>query len=222
MKKFTTFFPKNVKIPDTRLTPIAITEDKSGNWTYLCKCDCGKETLALHANIIGKRVKSCGCLKSEQAAQRERTHGLSNTPEYYAAKTAWDRCYNKKNARYADYGGRGIICIFKNVDEFVVWLHSEMPRPRKGMVLDRIVNDGHYSKTNLKWSTPLESVCNRRNTYKITINGITKSATEWSQQSGVHRQTIITRHKRGYPESMLLHKGELSTSVRAKIAYGQL
>lgn len=38
-------------------------------------------------------------------------HGMTNTPEHHAWRDMKYRCYNSDNARYKDYGTRGIkVC----------------------------------------------------------------------------------------------------------------
>lgn len=39
---------------------------------YLCKCDCGKDYIADGQHLIHGNVVSCGCLKNEKTAQRNR------------------------------------------------------------------------------------------------------------------------------------------------------
>lgn len=37
---------------------------------YLCKCDCGKETLVYHSSLLQGKTKSCGCLSKELTSER--------------------------------------------------------------------------------------------------------------------------------------------------------
>ena len=103
-------------------------------------------------------------------------HGLSHTPiseSYYGAK---GRCDNKSNARYKDYGGRGIEFRFNSVME----LFDEIGHRPKGLTLDRIENNGHYEKGNVRWATYYVQAQNQRSKklskIDITlINGLWKS-----------------------------------------------
>lgn len=38
---------------------------KNGCTRWLCRCDCGKETVVTNSNLTSSQVKSCGCLASE-------------------------------------------------------------------------------------------------------------------------------------------------------------
>jgi hypothetical protein len=79
--------------------------------------------------------------------------------------TSWrkmiERCTNKNHAQYKDYGGRGItICERwrKSFSEFL----RDMGRRPEGKTLDRINNDGGYSRENCRWATPQEQTEHRR------------------------------------------------------------
>lgn len=79
----------------------------------------------------------------------------SERGSYHAAR---QRCVNRRDARYADYGGRGIEFRFKSFLEFFAVLG---PRPA-GLVLDRKDNEGHYEAGNVRWTTRSESQRNQR------------------------------------------------------------
>jgi hypothetical protein len=49
-----------------RLVVVSKTEPnrhKQSRW--VCKCDCGKETIRVHASLMNGDVRSCGCLQKE-------------------------------------------------------------------------------------------------------------------------------------------------------------
>lgn len=71
---------------------------------------------------------------------------------------AQSRCIDPDVEGYENYGGRGIQFRFTSFREF----YKELgPRP-SGTMLDRIENNGHYEKGNVRWITPVESAKNRR------------------------------------------------------------
>lgn len=94
------------------------------------------------------------------------THGESSpkwrTSEYRAWAAAKNRCFNKKNAAYARYGGRGIGMWLEWADSYEVFLRDMGRRPTKKHSLDRVNNDGHYSPSNCRWATASEQAFNRR------------------------------------------------------------
>ena len=79
--------------------------------------------------------------------------------EWGAYANAKQRCTNSKNAKWKDYGGRGIQFLFKDFREFM----SDIgPKPWPGLTLDRIENNGHYEKGNVRWTTQKQQCNNRR------------------------------------------------------------
>ncbi len=60
--------------------------------------------------------------------------------------------------------------MFENYPEFLAEL-GRKPSPKHS--LDRIDNDGHYEKGNVRWATRKEQSNNTRQVKLITINGET-------------------------------------------------
>jgi hypothetical protein len=65
------------------------------------------------------------------------------------------RCNNPRDISYKWYGGRGIKCKFKSVDEFVSYVVNNLQ-------IDRIDNNGHYERGNIRLTTAKENSNNRR------------------------------------------------------------
>ena len=86
--------------------------------------------------------------------------------------SAKQRCTNPKHKSYKDYGGRGIQFKFTSLKEFKEVLGD---RPL-GYTLDRINNDGHYEKGNVRWATRSTQSQNRRilSSNKTGITGVYK------------------------------------------------
>lgn len=70
------------------------------------------------------------------------------------------RCYNPKNVRYENYGGRGIKVCDRWLNSFPNFLEDMGDRP-EGMTLDRIHNNVDYEPSNCRWETYSNQNINR-------------------------------------------------------------
>lgn len=133
------------------------------------------------------------------------------------------RCYNPEEKFYKDYGGRGIkIC-----DE---WMdkkegHSNFQKWavengwEEGRSIDRIDVNGNYEPSNCRWATPEEQANNRRNNNYITINGVTKTTSEWARQIGISQNAFTGRINSGWTgEELLKPKFRPLKMSKAKMA----
>lgn len=50
--------------------------NKQGNCTWLCRCECGSETVVSSTNLLTNHTQSCGCLGQERRVERRRKHLL--------------------------------------------------------------------------------------------------------------------------------------------------
>lgn len=138
------------------------------------------------------------------------------------------RCYNPEEKFYKDYGGRGI----KVCDE---WMdkkegHSNFQKWavengwEEGRSIDRIDVNGNYEPNNCRWATPEEQANNRRNNNYVTINGVTKTTSEWARQIGISQNAFTGRINSGWTGEELLKpkfkplkmsKAEMAKEIRA-------
>ncbi|GAG94210.1 unnamed protein product, partial [marine sediment metagenome] len=72
------------------------------------------------------------------------------------------RCGNIKCRAYKYYGGRGIQNKFKSSDEFVDYVINVLKVDPRGLQIDRIDNNGHYEKGNIRFVTCKENCNNKR------------------------------------------------------------
>lgn len=128
-----------------------VSTDKYRNIKDLYKCTCGIEFVTRRAAVKSGHTKSCGCLTKQLQAALRVTHGMSSSSEYHTWQQMIARCTNPNNVRFKHYGGRGISACPEWLDSFEVFYNDMGARP-KGLSLDRINNDGNYSKFNCRWA----------------------------------------------------------------------
>lgn len=146
-----------------RLTVVAYAPDyvspRGRHWpNCICRCDCGQMHTARADSLKSGLVKSCGCLSREQAAARQRKHGLAHKdPLYTVWKGMRERCANPRQKHWHRYGGRGIrVCAeWDDFMSFRAWALSH--GWQRGLQVDRIDNDGCYSPDNCRIVTCKEN-----------------------------------------------------------------
>ena len=102
------------------------------------------------------------------------------------------RTTNEKHTEYSRYGARGItVCdrwhSFENFYEDMK--HGYI----SGLSIERIDNEKGYFLENCKWATKKEQANNRRTSKLFTIGGITKTLSQWIEQSDIKPSTVKQR-----------------------------
>lgn len=186
-----------------KLEVIGVHDTGSRKTHYVCQCDCGNVKVVRADALISGATKSCGCIKKEQDKinlSANHKHKMSGTRIYETWQDMKRRCYNKQNARYDRYGGRGItVCDewLNNFQSFYDWAISN--GYSDDLTIDRIDNDGNYEPSNCRWSTAKEQCNNRGSNINITIGNATKSLMCWCEIFNVDYKKVYARYKRnGY------------------------
>lgn len=130
-----------------------------GEARWICRCDCGTVKDVAGSSLRHGKSRSCGCSNREATSLSNRTHGMTRTKEYRAYQQAKKRCRRPNSTGYERYGGRGIEFRFESFEE---WFDELGPAPRPEFSVDRINNDGHYERGNVRWSTAREQWGNRK------------------------------------------------------------
>ena len=147
-------------------------------------CHCGDEFDVALNNL--KTQKSCGCAKTK--------HNLTKHVLFSRWNSMMNRCYNKNQKSYINYGERGItVCEeWHKIENFIEDMY---PTFKSKLSLDRIdVNKG-YSKDNCRWATGSTQARNTRTLTKANSSGYRgvgykKDRNKWEARITVDRKTI--------------------------------
>lgn len=196
-----------------RLTVIKYVYTKKKRAYWLCRCDCGNETILSTTVLKSGNTKSCGCFQKEQLrknirkviegnirykTETEKTLNL----KYRSIKR---RCYNPECEAYKNYGYRGIkmcdewLADFKN---FYNWAVNN--GYKKGLTIDRIDVNGNYEPNNCRWISNLKQQNNKRNNRYLIYNGKKMTCSEWARELNIPIGTISYRVSKGYKTEDIL------------------
>lgn len=121
-----------------KLTVLSKSSVKNECWVWLCKCDCGNETIVKGSNLRCGQTKSCGCLRSDLRKELNPKQAGINHPRYTdGARCGWStkeqkefhesirkrdnytcqRCNKTQEQELADIGWR-LSVHHKNGDHF--------------------------------------------------------------------------------------------------------
>lgn len=167
------------------------------SYTFLMACDCGGTHRSAMSNVVsGKcfRCKKCSAIDYHKSVGISRIGFKSET---LAWKAMIKRCYKPKTKHYERYGGRGIKVCDAWVNDCSRFLEDMGKKPSSLHSLDRIDNDKDYIKSNCRWATKIQQARNRSTNIILTAYGKSKTVIEWSIELGLHRNTILYRHKNG-------------------------
>lgn len=188
-----------------RLTVIGIHSRQNGVM-WLCACDCGKETIGRSGHLRAGSKISCGCAVVDaaianvpKAIAANTTHGRSHTRLDRCLKNMRRRCYDPKNNRYAQYGGRGIkVCDEWLADPSAFFHWADTHGYADHLTIDRINNDGPYSPENCRWATFKEQMNNQSKSVFLEWAGRRQTVAQWAEELGVKYRALQHRVDRGW------------------------
>lgn len=164
-----------------------------------CQCECGTIKKVLLTEVKRGGSKSCGCLAKER--HHKEANGLSKSRIYNIYCYMKSRCYNKNNARYKNYGGRGIKICDEWLNNFMNFYNWSMGNGYNDTLsIERIDVNGDYEPNNCKWITLQEQSYNKQNSRIYIVNGEKKClqqlAIEYNITYSTLRQRVV---KKGMP-----------------------
>lgn len=168
--------------------------DKRGSALWLCRCDCGNESIVLASNFKKGQSKSCGCSRFEV----KHGHAIKNdeTSTYQTWLHMRQRCLNPCNDSYHNYGGRG-ISICSEWESFEQFLKDMGERPH-GLTIDRIDNSKGYFKENCRWTDKKTQLRNKRNNRLVMWEGREVVLSELCERYAIGHQVVTSRLRLGW------------------------
>lgn len=176
-----------------RLTVIR-EDEKRGQYRYfLCRCDCGKVTSVRLSSLRNATIVSCGCYGVEALRRANTKHGMSNSLIYRVHHSMKNRCLNKNDRNYKNYGGRGIkICDeWLNFESFYEW--SQKSGYKKGLTIERINVNQDYCPENCEWIPLSKQNRNTRSNIRVNFDGKIQILSDWAKETGINFYTLRNR-----------------------------
>lgn len=168
------------------------SKNKKQGVYWICKCDCGNKKSIRGDILRGGRVKSCGCYHRDRSTK----HGGSNSRLYNIWQAMKKRCYSNEDysGKWENYKLNKVIVCDEWKDSFSIFREWAIKNGYKeNLTIDRIDNYGNYEPSNCRWVTPKEQSLNRSSNRLVTMNGETKTLTQWSDELGINRSTVNSR-----------------------------
>jgi hypothetical protein len=178
-----------------------------------CTCICGTRKDFLASHLKSGHSKSCGCRprdsKIKNGAQA-RKNDSQKTKEEKPYRITWysmrQRCLNKNNKNFKNYGGRGISICKEWVDDFYQFYNDMGQKPSKEHSLDRINVNGPYSASNCRWATIAEQAQNKTTNKMFFVDGKRECLSKIASDRGLGYGMIKQRIQSGWDIDLAIKK----------------
>ena len=167
---------------------------KARNWA--CQCDCRNLVICTTEHLTYLNKIDCGCGNKQRKSDGAVKHGCSikNNKLYSIHRAMLDRCYNKSNQEYANYGGRGIIVCDRWHDVTLFFKDME-DTYSENLSLDREDCNGNYCPENCAWRTASWQGYNKRQHSKNTSSksGVSfdKDRNKWAAYINQNNKRVV-------------------------------
>lgn len=188
------------------LYPKETSKQKSRYALY--KCYCGNIFKVQTQSVKNGHTTSCGCFKKQVLDNVRVSHNCTHHVLFNIWTGMIQRCNNKNNTRYKDYGERGIKVCERWLD-IRNFIEDMYPTYKEGLTIDRIDNDGNYEPNNCRWATSEEQSINKR-LYKNNTTGF--RGVRFNAPNKKYRAYITINNK-------TIHLGYFNTDIEAAKAY---
>lgn len=195
--------PAKIDITGKRFGRLLVTGDaarKAGRRQVACLCDCGKSIVTDPRFLSVGHTKSCGCLQREAVAASSSArakHRGTESAEYLSWIHMKGRCMNPRNAKFKDYGARGIKVCLEWVNDFARFFSDMGPKPSPSFSLDRIDVDGDYTPANCRWADIKTQARNKRHHRIVELDGAHMPLSEACERTGVNYRSALHRLNTG-------------------------
>ena len=198
------------KLTALKINHIQILASGQKREHWLCKCECGNETIVSKVNLLNNHTKSCGCLKHEAY---NFSHKKKNTRIYNIWTNIKTRCYNKNRKNFYNYGGRGITVCDEWKKDFMSFYNWAMANGYNDtLTIDRIDVNGNYEPSNCRWVDIYTQANNKRTNHFLTYNGNTHTLAEWARIYNINYKLFQKKISQGKTMDYIISKyikGEL-------------
>ena len=183
-----------------------VVKSRSRVW---CDCSCGKRVFVKVNALLTGNNKSCGCERRRKLVSRNTKHGATPRGKKRSEYRIWaliiQRCENKKNPSYQNYGARGIRICNRWRNSFEAFLADMGPRPSPRHTIDRYPNNnGDYCPENCRWATRKQQNRNSRHNRKISFRGESLCMSEWAERIGIDQKALRHRLESGWSVELAL------------------
>lgn len=189
----------------SRLTVLSFYPNNRRGRYWLCQCECGNKTIVRGGLLRNAQTRSCGCMQRDAASRSSFKHGMAGSLEHHSWCGMINRTTTKKVKGINRYIERNITVCDEWANSFEQFYKDMGAKPSSEYSIDRINNDGNYEPSNCRWATIIEQNNNKSTCVNIQIDGITRTATQWAEITGIDRNAIYRRIKDGWsPERAIM------------------